>query len=348
MSAITRRQVLIGGVAGAAALTAAAGWAQQKELVANTYGGGWEQGHRQAIAEPIEKKTGAKVILVAMLANEIVARVKAAGGGKPPVDLALVDDGPFLNAIKEDVFLRLPMDRIPNAAKVYPQYKAKEPYGVPVAASVIGIAYNAKKLKSAPVSWEDLWKPEYKGKVGLCTPASTLGTVALVSFAKSKGGGEAKIEPGFEAVKSLLPSVGSIASTPAALQTLLERGEVDIAPMWHSNSLLLKSKGTGIEFVLPKEGGIAGLAWYALTKAASLDLALAYLNQALSAESQTLLATPPFFFGPTVQGIKVQPDLRGVVPAAPEDLKRLVQIDWTQINPQRPEWINRWNREIKV
>ncbi len=348
MSSITRRQVLIGGVAGATALTAGRAWAQQKELIANTYGGGWEQGHKQAIAEPLEKKTGAKVILVSMLANELVARVKAAGGGKPPVDVALVDDGPFLNAIKEDVFLKLPMDKIPNARTLYPQYKPTEPYGVPIAASVIGIAYNAKKLKTAPTSWEDLWKPEYKGKVGLCTPASTLGTVALLSFAKAKGGGETKIEPGFEAVKTLLPSVGSIASSPAALQTLLERGEVDIAPMWHSNSLLLKSKGTGIEFVFPKEGGIAGLAWFAVTKAASLDLALAYINQGLSPESQALLATPPFFFGPTVQGIKVEPQLRGVVPAAPEDLARLVHIDWTKINPQRPEWINRWNREIKV
>jgi len=29
---------------------------------------------------------------------------------------------------------KLPMDKIPNAAKLYPQYKPKEPYGVPVAA----------------------------------------------------------------------------------------------------------------------------------------------------------------------------------------------------------------------
>jgi putative spermidine/putrescine transport system substrate-binding protein len=103
-----------------------------------------------------------------------------------------------------------------------------------------------------------------------------------------------------------------------------------------------------MEFVLPKEGGRAGLAWLAITKAGNLDLALAYLNQGLSPESQTLLATPPFFFGPTVQGIKVEPQLRGVVPAVPEDLARLIQIDWTKINPVRPEWINRWNREIKV
>src|SRR6185369_1743689 len=57
MSGVTRRAVLIGGAAGTAALVAGRAWGQQKELIANTYGGGWEQGHRQAIAEPIEKKT---------------------------------------------------------------------------------------------------------------------------------------------------------------------------------------------------------------------------------------------------------------------------------------------------
>src|SRR6266851_8141116 len=98
MSGITRRQVLIGGVAGATALTAGRAWAQQKELIANTYGGGWEQGHKQAIAEPLEKKTGAKVILVSMLANELVARVKAAGGAEPPVDVEVGDDGPLVKS----------------------------------------------------------------------------------------------------------------------------------------------------------------------------------------------------------------------------------------------------------
>jgi putative spermidine/putrescine transport system substrate-binding protein len=287
------------------------------------------------------------VTLVSILAAELVARTKAAAGGRPPVDVALVDDGPFLNAIKEGIFERLPMERIPNAARLFPKYRPKEPYGVPVGASVIGIAYNAKKVK-APTSWADLWNPEYKGRVGLNTPASTLGTVALLSFAKVRGGDEGNIEPGFQAVKSLLPSVALIAASPAGLQTLLERGEVDIAPMWHSNALLLKHKGSPIEFTFPKEGGIAGLAWFATTKGAAIDLAAEYINQGLDPESQRILAGPPYFFGPVVQGVTVAPELRGIVPAAPADLEKLVVLDWLKINQQRAEWINRWNREIKL
>jgi putative spermidine/putrescine transport system substrate-binding protein len=353
MADLTRRDVIAGGAAVLGTL-AVAGFgagrarAESKDLVVNTYGGFWETGHKQGIAAPLEQKLGAKITFVSILANEIVVRTKAAAGGAPPVDVALTDDGPFLNAVKEEVFLPLPMDKIPNAGKLFGQYKPKNAYGLPVSASVIGIAYNAKKLKAAPASWEDLWNPAFKGHLGFATPASTLGTVTLLSLAKIKGGDETKIEPGFEAVKSLLPSTASIAASPANLQTLLERGEVDIAPMWHTNSLVLKSKGTGIEFVLPKEGGIFGLAWLSITKGGNADLAVQYVNQGLSGDAQTLLASPGFFLGPTIQGITVAPEYRGIIPASPADMARLIHVDWSKINPVRPEWINRWNREIKV
>src|SRR5206468_2585245 len=240
--------------------------------VANTYGGGWEAGHRLAIAQPLEKRLGVKVTLISMLAAELVARTKAAAGGRPPVDVALVDDGPFLLAIKEGVFQPLPMDKIPNAKGIFEKYRPKEPFGVPIGASQIGIAYNAKKLKTRPNSFGDLWNPEYKGRIGLSTPASTLGTVTLLSFARLRGGDEGNIEPGFEAVKSLLPSVSSIQAVPANLRTLLER----------------------------------------------------------------------------VEGVEVAAEWRGIVPATPQDLERLKTLDWPRINLQRAEWINRWNREIKV
>jgi putative spermidine/putrescine transport system substrate-binding protein len=346
---LSRREVLVGGSAAALWLAAPrVGEAQQKELVANTYGGGWEAGHRLAIAQPLEKRLGIKVTLVSMLAAELVARTKAASGGRPPVDVALVDDGPFLLAVKEGVFQRLPMEKIPNAARIYARYRPKESYGVPIGASQIGIAYNAKKLKTRPESWNDFWNPEYKGRVGLSTPASTLGTVTLLSFARLRGGDEGNVEPGFEAVKSLLPQVSSIQAVPAQLRTLLERGEIDIAPMWHHDTSIVKSKGTGVEFVLPKEGGIAGLAWLAITNGANAELALEYLNQGLDLQAQQTMAGPPSFIGPVVEGVTVAAEWRGIVPAAPADLEKLKTLDWPKINLQRAEWINRWNREIKV
>jgi spermidine/putrescine-binding protein len=146
----SRRELLLGGTAAALALVRPGqALAQQKELVANTYGGGWEACHRLGIAQPLEKRLGIKVTLISILAAELVARTKAASGGRSPVDVALVDDGPFLLAVKEGVFQQLSMDKIPNASRIYTKYRPKEPFGVPIGASQIGIAYNSKKLSGA-------------------------------------------------------------------------------------------------------------------------------------------------------------------------------------------------------
>jgi hypothetical protein len=56
---LTRRELLASATAtGLVLLTASRGRAQQRELIANTYGGGWETGHRAAIASPLEKRLG--------------------------------------------------------------------------------------------------------------------------------------------------------------------------------------------------------------------------------------------------------------------------------------------------
>jgi len=73
---------------------------------------------------------------------------------------------------------------------------------------LIGIAYNPKKITTPPTSWEDLWKPEYKGRVGITGSPSSLGTAFMVEIAKLHWRLGNNIEPAFEAVKKLLPNVG--------------------------------------------------------------------------------------------------------------------------------------------
>ena len=66
-----------------------------------------------------------------------------------------------------------------------------EQWGPTVTMQLIGIAYNPTKIQTPPPSWMDLWKPEYKGRVGLTTMESSLGTVFVVEIAKLHGGSSA-------------------------------------------------------------------------------------------------------------------------------------------------------------
>ena len=53
---------------------------------------------------------------------------------------------------------------------------------------VIGIGYNPKKIKTPPKSWEELWDPKYKGRVGLTALNSQLGIAFLAELNRIKGG----------------------------------------------------------------------------------------------------------------------------------------------------------------
>src|SRR5262249_59040001 len=118
-------------------------------------------------------------------------------------------------------------------------------YAPVITVQLIGIAYNPKKITTPPTSWEDLWKPEYKGRVGITGMASSLGTAFMVEIAKMNGGSDTNIEPAFDAIKRLLPNVGAIAASPGALAALFQQGEIDIAFHYWNNVPLFAAKGGG-------------------------------------------------------------------------------------------------------
>lgn len=103
-----------------------------------------------------------------------------------------------------------------------------------------------------PISWADLWKPEFKGRVGITNLNSTLGTSWLVEIAKMRGGSEANVDLGFKALEELKPNLAAVAANPGALATLFQQGQIDISPGNFNAIQILKARGVPVEFVAPK------------------------------------------------------------------------------------------------
>ena len=61
----------------------------------------------------------------------------------------------------------------PNYADLLPEFQDK--WGPRISMQIIGIGYNPRKIKSPPKSWDALWDPQYKGRVGLTALNSQLG-----------------------------------------------------------------------------------------------------------------------------------------------------------------------------
>ena len=69
----------------------------------------------------------------------------------------------------------------------------------------------------------------------------------------------------------------------------------------------------------------------------------------MSPEVQTRLMQSPYLVVPTNSKVKMEGEISKVLAKDQADMKkRFVFQDWKKINEQRAQWIERFNREIKL
>jgi putative spermidine/putrescine transport system substrate-binding protein len=343
---MTRRSFVVGGL-GATALAARQTLAQGKTLVAATFPGTWNEAHRDILAPYFKKRSGAAVTQSIVLAHDQIARLVAARGGRAPFDVAMFDDPQVLDAVKQDLIVEYPAAKSPNWKDLLPQYQDR--WGPKISMQVIGIGYNPKKITTPPHSWDELWEPKYKGRVGLTALNSQLGIAFLAELNRVKGGSETNWEPAFKALRELLPNVGAIGANLGAYATLWQQEQVDIAPYNFNFVQTLKAKGVPVELAIPTTGLVGWHTSLHLVKnAAEPDLAVQYIDSHLVADVQAQMLKAPYDVIPTNGKVPLSGPIVQVVAKTHDELARIRTIDWEKINPQRGALIDRFNREIKL
>ena len=345
----SRRQLLQTSLAlGAMQVFPTLSFAQAKRLVFATFTGSWEEAHKAVLVPAFRKaNNNADITLDPMLSVDQIAKVTAARNN-PPIDVMLHDPGPALVAIGQDLVEPFPVAKSTHYKDLLPE--AQDPTGPAIFFQTVGLTYNPEKIKTPPTSWRDLWKPEFKGRVGITTLNSTLGTGWLVEVAKMFGGSEANVEPGFKAINDLKPNLAAVAANPGALATLFQQGQIDISPGNFNAIQLLKARGVPVEFVAPKEGAIAfKTSIHVVKNSPNRELAAALIEAAMSPEVQTRLMQAPYLIVPTNTKVKMEGEIAKVLAKDHAAMKKtFVFQDWKKINEQRSAWIERFNREVKV
>ena len=346
-----RRSFLQSGAAAAAWLglpqLGGLAMAQGKTISATTYPGAWESAHRQILLPAFAKATGASTNLVASLAVNTVSKI-VASRANPPFDVIILDEGPYLAALPQDIFEKIPVDKVPNLKDIPAKFVDPRGFGVFCSGQIIRIAYNTDKIKTPPRNWNDLLKPEFKGRVGLAGMGSTLMSVWMAEIARLNGGNEENLEPAFDFVKKLLPNVSAVASSPGSLATLFQQGQIDISVHYNNNVGDLQAKGVPIALVKPDTGWIhIKSSMHIVKNSKNVDLAAAYINAAISPEVQTRMAEPPYIVAPTSSKAVFSKGLQAYA-ADTKALEAMNSIDWAKLNPRRSEYIDRFNREVKV
>jgi putative spermidine/putrescine transport system substrate-binding protein len=321
--------------------------AQAKTLVAATFPGTWSEADRNIVLPAFRSATGATVTQSIVLGTDQVARLTAAKGNKPPFDVAFFDTPQVLDAVKEGLIVEYPVAQSPNFSGLIPKFQDK--WGPKITMQVIGIGYNPQRMTTPPKSWEDLWNPKYKGRVGLTALNSQLGVAFLAELNRIKGGSETDFEPAFKALRTLLPNVGAVAANLGSFATLWQQEQIDIAPYNFNFVQTLRAKDVPVELTIPDTGAVGWeTSLHIVANAAEPALAVKYIDLHLDPNIQAQMLKPPYDAIPTNSKVPLQGPITTALAKTHDDLAKIRGFDWDKLNPQRGALIDRFNREIRA
>lgn len=324
--------------------------AASREVVFLGFGGTHEKNMKERVLPAFEQKHDAKVVYVTGTMAANLARVQAQKG-RPEADVLWNNDLVHVIGKRMGLYERLDAQRVANLKDVYDVAKDAEGIGVMQGFQAQGLEYNAKVFRdkgwAPPSSWNDLWKPEFKGRVGLYAGTNAYTQYLIPTIARLEGGNERNVDGAFRRFRELAPSAPTFPVAPAELDNLFKQGEVWIASNGSSRVYELQLAGFPVDFAYPKEGAVIFGNWFDVVKGAPHpELAQELVNYLVSPEAQALFAKH-VFFGPINRQTKVDPETARRVPFGPEQIGKMLKLDFVAMNDNVAKWTERWNKEIE-
>lgn len=338
----TRRSFLAGtaavAAAGAAGILPRPAFAKGS-VTGAMYPGSWEDAYRAIVAPALKKTHDVELEMQPLFAVDQIAKARAARG-QPPFDVFVLDPGPRVTGLQGGLFEKFDPKKLSNAGKV--PAGLIDDTGTVVAAQVVGIGYNPKKVPK-PSGWEDLLKDPWVSRLGLTGFQTTFGTVSIIEIAKRFGGSETNVEPFFVEIRKVLSKIPTI-SAPAPMPGLFQQGQCDVMYTNTQTVGTLKARGVDIEFAMPATGAVAFFTTMHLAKgAAEPENAYKYMDVVLSKDVQEQLMKPPYFLVPVSKDVPLSADLPM---KSLDEMSNFVRHDWSKINPLRAAWIEKFNKEV--
>ena len=237
------------------ALAPAASAADSDSLVVSVWGGNWKDPLERVVAKPFTAKTGIAVEFEVGGTIDRLAKARVAKGN-PLVDVTFTTSHVGRLYISDGLFAPVDTSKLPSLKELAPE-AIRSPYHIGSWAYVYTIAYRPDLIKEEITRWGDLWKPAFKGKVGMpdFDPSHIITIAALM-----EGGNETTWQKGQERLKALKPSIVAFYSTDAQSQDLMKTGQAPVQVMLSVNAYHLQEQGIAVKLVQPKDyPGVVGI-----------------------------------------------------------------------------------------
>ena len=325
------------------ALSSTASLAAEK-LVISVWGGSWKDLVEQTVVKKFKAETGADVEFITGGTIDRLNKAKLAKGN-PESDLTFTTSHVGWLYATDGLYEPLDLGKIPNAKWLVEQAKIS-PYHIGSWAYVYTIGYRPDLLPAGFKfeSWNDLWKPELKGKIS--APDFDASHLVVVSAVLS-GGDAATWQKGGDKLKALKPNFKAYYANDAASQQLMQNGEAPVQVMLSMNAYYIASQGVPVELAIPKEGAVLGIDTIGIMKGSkNVDLGYKFINVLLDPAVQAEIATLKKG-SPVVTSAKLAPEiakLPGVFTTPDQWNKEALVIDHKLRGELTGEW-RKWFTE---
>lgn len=232
-------------------------------------------------------------------------------------------------------------DNVPSSAK------SKNDYWYGTFSTPEVIAFNEKKLSptTAPQDWNDIIKPEWKGKVVLRNPmaSGTLRAIfcAMIEQSIKETGNDGD---GWAWLMLLNKNINDYAADPTQMYTKLG-GENEAVTLWNMPDIVLQKKKYNFPFgyVFPKNGTVVLTDAIAVIKGTKHEQLAHDFYEFVTSQENLLLQSEKYYRIPSRTDIPKE--------KLPDWLKdcnyKALDIDWELISLNEAEWMKRWDTEIK-
>ncbi|MDD2922918.1 MAG: spermidine/putrescine ABC transporter substrate-binding protein [Anaerolineales bacterium] len=218
--------------------------------------------------------------------EEMYAKVSAGGSN---YDLVQPTDYIIALMVRQGLLQELDHGKLPvlknfDANYLNFEFDPGNKYSIPYQAGTDAIVVNTDAIKDTITSWNDLWKPEYAGKMVFIDDSRavigatllTLGYDVNTTDPKQLAEAQAKL-------KELVPNVKLFDSDSP--KTALIAGDAELGLVWTGEALLAQQEKPAIQYIYPTEGAILWQDnWVMLKDAPHADAAYAWLNYTMQGD----------------------------------------------------------------
>jgi putative spermidine/putrescine transport system substrate-binding protein len=341
----SRREVLLGAaaLAGAAALPGSASAQSKGRIVVGTWGGDYARLLTKNVETPILIKDGWEV--VQDQAGDPQRRSKMLAEQRLPRGTSDVQGLSALNMFQmHDAGTVLPIDygKLKNAPNLLGSMKY--PYGVGhIYSGKVGV-YNPKILPTAPKSYKEVFDPKHGNKLGIIDIQYQY---TLVCAALAAGGKVNDLEPGKKLLLECKKAGMRIYPTNEAFAQGLKAEEFGTGVMWKARVVQWQNADIAVDAFTPTEGALAYVSGFVIPKnSPNKDGAYAYLDAMLAKSAQEAFAID-MGYNPTVTNAVVAPDLNKRIGFTPDEIKKLVDLDYDYMNKNDVALKEWWDKVLK-